>query len=451
MNQLSEVLPGAVGVGAVTLGAIVICLAIIKRLMYICGPNEILIFSGRKHMLSSGRTVGFRVVFGGRAFKMPVLETVERMDISLINVPMTVQGAYSDGGIPLHLHAIANVKVSSDPKLVGNAIERFLGRGRNEIGRVAKETLEGHLRGVLATMTPEEVNEDRLKFAEQLTAEAEPDMNKLGLELDTLNIQHVADDRNYLESIGRKRIAEILSEAEVAESDAQRQAEETEAAAGARGQVALTRAQANIQRKQNELRQIRAELEAKARSEEERAEAAAQEARAMAEQELQQIRGALEELRLAADVTIPADVGRRVQELNASGQAAHIFTDGEAMADALQVIAKAWSESGSDAMDMYVLQNLEDIFGEVAKAAGNLKVREVNLVDSGDGKTLPAYASAYPATVGALLEQVSTTLGIDLPRIMSGAERSNGAPATPAKSVSAAAAPPPSPSTQIRR
>lgn len=454
MNQFLEALPLAIGTSVGIIVAVMIVLGVVKSLMYICRPNEILVFSGRPNVLADGRKVGFRVVFGGRAFRMPVVETVERMDISLITVPMTVQGAYSEGGIPLNMHAIANVKVSSDPKLVGNAIERFLGRGRADIGRVAKETLEGHLRGVLATMTPEEVNEDRLKFAEQLSQEAEADLSKLGLELDTLKIQHVSDDRNYLESIGRKRIAEILAEAEVSESDARRAAEEAEAAAGALGQVALTRAQANIQRKQNELRQIRAELEARARAEEERAGAAALEARATAERELQQIRGELEELRLAADVTIPAEVGRRVQELNASGMAARIFTDGEAMAEALQVIAKAWRESGQQAMDMYVLQNLEEIFGEVAKAASNVKVRQVNLVDAGDGKTLPAYASAYPATVGALFEQVSRTLGVDVPRIMAGKGQPSGTtpapgrlapPALPVTAPASASAAPPAP------
>ena len=443
MQQLIEALPGALTVGAVSLVILFVGIAVIKNLMYICRPNEILIFSGSANTTKDGRHVGFRVVPGGRAFKYPFIESVERMDISLINVPMTVQGAYSEGGIPLHVHAVANVKVSSDPKSVGNAIERFLGRGRNEIGRVAKETLEGHLRGVLATMTPEEVNEDRLKFAQQLSDEAEEDLAKLGLELDTLKIQHVADDRNYLESIGRKRIAEILAEAEVAESDASRSAEESEAATDALGEVALTRANANIQRKRNELRQIRAELEAKARSEEERATAAAEAARATAERELQEIRGSLEELRLAADVTIPAEVRQRVQELNASGTAAHIFTDGDAMAQSLRAITEAWRESGKDAMDMYVLQNLEEIFGQVAHAAGKLQVREVNLVDGGDGKTLPAYASSYPATVGALLGEVTKTLGIDIPSILA---TNTGEASAPAKrngqGVSAGAARP---------
>ncbi len=120
MNPLIEALPGALGNGVVIiLSARALAMWCVKHFMYICRPSEILVFSGRQNVLADGRKVGFRVVFGGRAFRMPLLETVERMDVSLITVPMTVNGAYSEGGIPLNMHAIANVKVSSNPKLRG--------------------------------------------------------------------------------------------------------------------------------------------------------------------------------------------------------------------------------------------------------------------------------------------------------------------------------------------
>ncbi|RMH40230.1 MAG: flotillin family protein [Deltaproteobacteria bacterium] len=433
---------------AVVLGIVFVAVAFARNFLYICRPHEILIFSGRNHTTADGRTIGFRVVQGGRVWRIPIVEKVDRMDMRLISVPMTVQGAYSEGGIPLAVHAIANVKISSDPRHMHNAIERFLGRDRAEIARVAKETLEGHLRGVLATMTPEEVNEDRLKFATVLQEEAEDDLAKLGLQLDTLKIQHVADDRNYLDSIGRKRIAEILRTAEVAESDAVRAAQEKEAEAHARSEVAKKKAQAAVQQKQNELRRYKAELDAHARSEEERALAAAQAARAEAEKELQQIRGELEQLRLAADVTIPAEIDRRVRELQAAGRAAPIEADGRAQAEALAQIAAAWRETRGRAMDMYVLQNIDEIFAQVTKAAANLDAREVNLVDSGDGQTLPAYLAAYPAAVGALLAEVSRTLGIDIPGVLTGADRGNGARPTAPAMPGAPTSPPRAPSPE---
>jgi flotillin len=419
--------PEIMGGVAAGLAVLMVLMVIYRYLLRICRPNEILIFSGRKHKTSDGRSVGYRVVFGGRGVRIPLVETVDRMDVSLISVPIAVAGAYSEGGIPLNVHAIANIKVSTDRRFVGNAIERFLGKGRTEIARVVKETLEGHLRGVLATMTPEELNQDRLKFARQLEESAKPDLEKLGLELDVLKIQHIADDRNYLESIGRQRIAEILMTAEVAESDATREAEQAEARARARGEIAMTNAQAMLQRKQNELRQIKAEVEAEAKGEEVRAEAAGQQARAEAELDLQKTRGELEQLRLQAEVTIPAEVEAQVRELFAAGQAATISADGEAMAKSLAEVAGAWRDSGGRAMDMFILQHLEQIFGDVAKAAQRVKVGHVNLIDGGDGKTLPAYTASYPATMGALLKEVTNTLGIDIAKVITGAP-GNGMP-----------------------
>ena len=413
--------PAVVGGVAAGLAVLLVLMVIYRYLLRICRPNEILIFSGRKHRTEDGRVVGYRVVFGGRGVRVPVVEQVYGMDVSLISVPIAVQGAYSEGGIPLNVHAIANIKVCTDRRFIGNAIERFLGKDQREIARVAKETLEGHLRGVLATLTPEELNQDRLKFARQLEESAKPDLEKLGLELDVLKVQHIADDRNYLESIGRQRIAEIKRNAEVAESDAQRIAEQAEAAARMRGEVAMTNAQAMLQRKQNELRQIKAEVDGEARAEEVRAEAAGQQARAEAELALQQVRGELEQIRLEADVRIPAEIDQQVRELFAAGQAAPIAADGEAMAAALAEVAGAWRDSGGRAMDMFVLQHLDEIFASVAQAAQRVKVGEVNLIDGGDGKTLPAYAASYPATMAALLEQVTRTLGIDIQKTITGA------------------------------
>src|SRR4029078_13542249 len=131
-------------------------------------------------------------------------------------------------------------------------------------------------------------------------------------------------------------------------------------------------------------------------------------------------RGELEELRLEAEVTIPAEVDAQVRELAAAGQAASIAADGEAMGASLAWVAAAWNDSGGRAMDMFVLQHLDQIFGDVARAATRIKVGEVNLIDGGDGKTIPAYAAAYPSTMAALFEQVTKTLGIDIAKVITG-------------------------------
>src|SRR5436190_10205741 len=176
-------LVAAVGLG----GAFALIALIVSRVIYICPPNAVLIFSGvhRRIVGAAGddRSVGYRVVQGGRGIRIPLIEVVDRTDLTNVTIELRVQGAYSKGGIPLNVQGVANVKVSSKADHLANAIERFLGMSREQIMAVARETLEGNLRGVLSTLTPEEVNQDREKFAGELVHEADVDLARLGLEL----------------------------------------------------------------------------------------------------------------------------------------------------------------------------------------------------------------------------------------------------------------------------
>jgi len=410
----------AVAFAVLVVGAFLLVFAAAKSFLFVGRPNEVLIFSGRDHKLKDGSVVGYRLMRGGWTFRRPVVETVDRMDLRVFPVRIDTRGAYSKGGIPLNVHAIANVKISSDDEVIHSAIERFLGRNREEIVRVAQETLEGNLRGVLATLTPEEINENRLRFSEQLLEDVEPDLEKLGLHLDTLKIQNVSDDRDYLDSLGRRRIAEILKVAEIAESDAMKEAEEIEAGAQGRGEVARRNAQAQIQKAQNELRQYVADLELQAKSEEERAEARALAARAEAEQELQQVRTELEKLRLQADVVIPAEANKVARELIAAGDAAEIAEKGRAMAEVLKTMADAWKDAGDAAADVFVLHRLEAIMNHVSKAAQQVKVMEVAIIDSGNGNALPNYVSSFPKIVAGLFTEIRDTLGLDIQGALTG-------------------------------
>lgn len=400
-------------------GVILLTLSIVRQMLFIGKPNEILVISGKSSTLEDGSTVGYsKVMGGGRAFRIPVLHQIESMPLTSIPIDIQVKNAYSKGGIPLHVHAVANIKVSSKSQHVGNAIERFLGRDPREIQRVGKESLEGHLRGVLANLTPEEVNEDRLKFAQKLMDEADEDFDKLGLALDTLKIQNVADDVNYLESLGRQRIAEVIRDAEIAESNAVAEAKQTEAVAKRSAEVAVQKAQTEIVDKQNALRQLRADLEAKVRSVEEEAKAAAQEARAQAEAELQEIRGRLEALRLKADTILPSEFNRQAAEFKAEGEAAYIEERGKAMAEVLSMMTQAWIRAGKDAKDIFLIHQIEAIMGTVVARMKTLKVQEVTLIDGGDGQALPRHIASYPATVRQVLEELHSTTGVDVTGIL---------------------------------
>src|SRR5690606_13047435 len=157
--------------------ALLTIVLVVKNLYYVCQPSEVLVFSGRVHATTAGE-VGYRVIRGGSALRVPLLEKVDRVDLTNMVIEVTVRAAYSKGGIPLTVQGVANVKIPGELPLLHNTLERFLGRQREDIMRVARETLEGNLRGVLATLTPEQVNRDKEAFATKLTGEAGHDLNR---------------------------------------------------------------------------------------------------------------------------------------------------------------------------------------------------------------------------------------------------------------------------------
>lgn len=402
----------------------------VKSFLKIGRPNELLIFSGRKHKSADGSEVGWRYIAGGRSIRWPIIERVDRMDLTTMPIDIRIRAAYAKGNIPINVDAVANAKITLDEPDVHHAIERFLGKSQQEIQQVAKETLEGTLRGVIAQLTPEEINHDRQKLSEVMRQEVADDLGRLGLQVDTFKIQHVTDDAKYLDSISRVRIAEVLRDAEIAESDAMREAEEAIAGAQMRGKVAAEQAAALIAEKENELEQRVAELEAVARSEEERTVAAAREARATMEQQLQVVRRELERLRLEAEEVIPAQRGAEAAALRAAGDAAIRAETGKAQGEALAALYSAWRAAGDRANEVFLIQQIDAILADVASVTEQLSIGRVNLIDSGNGESLARYVGAFPQVVAEILSKIKDTVGVDVAAILANEDgsRPDGTP-----------------------
>ena len=400
--------------GGIFLG--LIALTLISRWMIrICRPNEMLVVTGSRSNQGSQGMKGYRVVAnGGWTFVKPILETARRVDVTLLPVVVEVKNAYSHGGTPLNIQAIANVKVSTDPEVRNNAIERFLGHDPSEIVQVAKENLEGNLRSVLAQLTPEQVNEDRLRFAEQIAEDVGQDMRRLGLQLDTLKIQSVFDDVDYLNSISRRRVAQIVRDAEIAEAEAIGQAERVEAEMQQVAEVMRTEAATAVLQKTNEVRTKVALMDKKARSEEERTTAAEQEARARAEQQLQKVRAELERLRLKAEEVLPSQASQKAKELRARGRAAATAEDVKASALVNDLLTQVWEEAGSTAELVFLLQQIEMVLSQATRLPARLKLQRVTALDGNGAESLASLVALNHVVVRQFFEQVNEILGIDL-------------------------------------
>ena len=408
----NKTIAGGVGIVVVSL----VGLTLLSRWMIrICRPNEMLVVTGSRTNQGSQGLKGYRVVAnGGWTFVKPVLETARRMDVTLLPVLVEVKNAYSNGGTPLNIQAIANVKVSTDPDVRNNAIERFLGRDPREIIQVAQENLEGNLRSVLAQLTPEEVNEDRLRFAEQIAKDVGDDLRRLGLQLDTLKIQSVSDDVDYLNSISRRRVAQIVRDAEIAEAEAIGQAERIEAEMEEKAEVVRTDAQTVVLEKDNGVRTKVALMEKKARSEEQRTEAAELEARAIAEQKLQKVRAELERLRLQAEQVLPAQANQKAKELRARGMAAATAEDVKASALVNDLLTQVWEEAGSTAELVFLLQQIEMVLDHATRLPGRLHLKRITTLDGNDASSLASLVALNHVVVRQFFDQVKEIFGIDL-------------------------------------
>ncbi|MCY1012946.1 SPFH domain-containing protein [Nannocystis pusilla] len=404
-----EVLMALLGVAAI---AFVALLLIIKNVLYVCQPNEVLIFSGRQRQTEDGKLFGYKIIRGGRAIRIPLFETVDRMDLTNMIIEVQVKNAYSRGGIPLNIQGVANIKVPGEEPLLNNTVERFLGRSRDSIMKTARETLEGNLRGVLATMTPEQVNTDKETFAQRLAAEAEHDLNKLGLVLDTLKIQNVSDEVGYLDAMGRQRAAAIRRDALIAEAVSQAQATEQRWTNTRNSELTTLEAHTQIALKENERRIADAQTRRAALIAQQQGEVEALIAQARAEVGMQDAR--IEQVRrqLQADILAPADAARRKAEEDAKGHAARIIEQGRATAHVLSQIAATYNKGGAAARDVLLMQKLVPLFHSLAGTIGELKIDRLTILPRGTGtEGQPLAAHLVDAS-----EQIKAATGIDVPK-----------------------------------
>jgi len=234
-------------------------------------PNVVAIFSGRKRKLADGKHVGYRMVKGGAAFRWPLLEKVDYLALNVFAIPLEIHRAYTLQGVPVSVKAVANVKIKGDDMSLAAAAERFLGMSQEQIQRVIFQTLEGHLRSILGTLTVEEINNDRQSFAQKLTSEATLDLERMGIGVDVLTIQEISDEEGYLDALGRKRTAEVKRDAIIGEAEATRDAKIKSSLAMQEGEKAKFEADALIAAANREFQvkqaQYQAEIETeKARS-----------------------------------------------------------------------------------------------------------------------------------------------------------------------------------------
>lgn len=339
--------------------SVIIAAALFSRNYLKVPPNLVAVLSGRKRKLPDGRFVGYRMVRGGAALRIPLLEKVDYLSLNVLTIPLEIKRAYTLQGVPVSVKAVANVKIRSDETSLHAAAERFLGMSHDAIQRVIFQTLEGHLRSILGTLTVEEVNSDRNSFAQKLTSEATNDLEKMGIGVDVLTIQEVSDDEEYLNALGKRRTAEVKRDAIIGEADATRDSKIRSASAMQEGERAKLDSEGDVAQAQRDLQIRQAQYLAEVQTEKARAEQAGPLAQAKARQnvvaeEVRVERTRTQELisvqeqevqrkqrELEATVLKPAEAERQATVIRAQGHKEAQVLDAEGRRQAMISMAEA--------------------------------------------------------------------------------------------------------------
>ncbi len=401
----------AIFIGVIAFSAIII---FIKSNIVLCQPNELVVLAGRKRKLADGSKIGYRVLRGGRGFKRPMLESVARMSLNTIPIELTLARAMCSGMIPVSVEGRASVKLAGQAEHgMDAAIERFLGKGAEAVTKAAKQALEGALRGVIATMTPEEANANRLKLASEAAEIARRDLKRLGIVLDFLQIQEITDAEGYLQAIGRQQNAAVQRDARIAEATAEADARKVSAEQKRISREAEIAADLEIIAKEAALEVKRSNLSAAENEARERASVAGEIARMEEETKLQTGRAVLKEKQQEADVVVPARAERAAKVLGAEADAARIQANGRATAEAIESMRAQWQDGAT--RELFLIQLLPELTDKVTSVlSDNLRIDRLTILDSGDGEGLPNFVKNLTNSTVTVLEQIKNATGVDL-------------------------------------
>src|SRR4051794_32422354 len=231
-----------------TLGPIIIAvLAVIGLILVIStivgmfrkvAPNQALIVYGFG---------GTRIVQGGGAFVLPLVQSSRELSLELMSFDVAPQqDLYTNQGVAVTVEAVAQIKVKSDPVSIRTGAEQFLTKTPQQREGLIRLVMEGHLRGIIGQLTVEQIVKEPEMVGDRMRATCAEDLNKMGLEVVSFTIKEVRDKNEYISNMGRPDIARIKRDADVATAEAER--DTAIKTAQAQREASIARAQADQER-----------------------------------------------------------------------------------------------------------------------------------------------------------------------------------------------------------
>ncbi|MBN2499799.1 MAG: hypothetical protein JXB38_03465 [Anaerolineales bacterium] len=425
-----------------------------------CPSDKILVIYGRVEQGRSSRTL-----HGGGTLVWPLVQDYAYLSLTPITISIPLQGALSQQNIRINVPSTFTVGISTQPEIMSNAAERLLHLSPVQIEDMAKEIIFGQLRLTVASLTIEQINQDRESFLESVRKNVEPELNKIGLYLINVNITDITDTSDYIESIGKKAASEAINVAivDVAENEkmgaigsanANREKDIRVAENAAEAEKGKKSAEAGqrIFVQEREAEAVDGENKAKANIAQSNAELAVKEAEAQQQAEIarreavaqiQKAQYLAEQERLKAEDIVRQEIEKQKIEIAAEAQAERIRREARGEADSILMRFEAQAEGtkklleakadgylklvdstngdATAAATLLMIEKMEELVKLQVEAISNLKIDKVTVWDSGggngQGSATANFASNLLKSIPPL-HDVSAMVGIELPEYL---------------------------------
>jgi flotillin len=410
--------PTLIVVIAVVIGVPLISAILFKVLWKVPAADEALIVTG---FGVKGRAVGdriFKIVTGGGAFVMPVLQKAQYLGMKADKALLEVEGVDSQK-IPVGVRGIAIFKVGDDERSITNAGVRFLEAQQGQMHDLVREVFHGHLRSIIGGLSVEDLIANRNELA-QATREASADeMQKLGLVVDSLQIQEIIDPTGYIKALGEPRAAEVRKQARIAQAAADREATEREqeaealkAAARRDSEIKRASYQAEIDKQTAQSAQAGPLADAEARKQV-----------VVQETEVADLEAQREEKRLDTQVRKPADAAAYQKQVEAEAErvARISIAEAEAREVELAAAAKAKQIEQIGASESRVTSQRGIAEAEATKARGEAEGASIRAKGLAEAESIGKRAEALEKEADAVIGQ---QIAEQLPEIVRAASES---------------------------
>ncbi len=428
--------------------AVVLFVSIVNRYRR-CPSDKILVVYG-----TTGNKGSAKCIHGGGTFVWPIIQDYAYLSLTPISIDANLTNALSRQNIRVDVPSRFTVGISTEPDYMNAAAERLLGQAPGQIQELARDILFGQLRLVIATMSIEELNNDRDKFLDAISANVEVELMKIGLRLINVNVTDIKDESGYIEALGREAAAKAINEAkvrvaeqdmlgEIGKADAQRQTRIRTSEANALAVKGENGAKIEIANSDSTRREAEAEAQRKASAAEKVANARALEEAYAAEKDAEMARAERERSTQTANVIIAQEIEKKRRIIEAEAEAEKIRVNAKGQADAIfakmEAEAKGYYEvltkqaagydkmvqaAGGDADKAYqllLIEKLPELVRTQVEAIKGINIDHVTVWDSGnsaDGKGSTAnFISGLMKSVPPLNELFDQA-GLNLPEYL---------------------------------